>query len=197
MFATNPTLDKWMNRSREELDEVYRSSPPGALPTGDTRGTAIVTGSFFPRTLARLARLLAWQGKVFDLYASDAQAGVLVNKVLPLGLGLIVAKVYRGTSWLDGRDTIVIDYGHTSLLARAIRDEIREVEPGLWLGKVWWGRTRVLDFALSAPPGVRDTAPAVDPAVRREAAETAAPTTRAETPAPPPGKAGAGEAEHA
>jgi len=30
-----------------------------------------------------------------------------------------------------------------------IRDEIREVEPGVYLGKVWWGKTRVLDFALT------------------------------------------------
>jgi hypothetical protein len=29
-----------------------------------------------------------------------------------------------------------------------VRDEIREVETGIYLGKVWWGKTRVLDFAL-------------------------------------------------
>jgi hypothetical protein len=62
---------------------------------------------------------------------------------------LCVAKVYRDASWMDGKETIVIDYAATSLLARKIRDEIREVEPGVWLGKVWWGKKRVLDFALS------------------------------------------------
>ena len=52
-------------------------------------------------------------------------------------------------SWLDGKDTIVIDYSSTSILAKVIRDEIREVEPGVYLGKVWWGKMRILDFALT------------------------------------------------
>ena len=63
----------------------------------------------------------------------------------------MVAKVYYGPSWMDQRDTIIIDYSKTSFLFRAVRDEIREVEPGVFLGKVWLGRTRVLDFALSRP----------------------------------------------
>ena len=63
----------------------------------------------------------------------------------------IVAKVYRDASWMDGKETIVIDYSRTSFFAKKIRDEIREVEPGVYLGKVWWGKTRILDFALSRP----------------------------------------------
>ena len=96
-----------------------------------------------------MARLLAWKGKVFDMFAEEGEKGVLVNKVGPFGMKLIVAKVYRDASWMDNRETIVIDYGKTSFMARKIRDEIREVEPGVWLGKVWWGKTRILDFALS------------------------------------------------
>ena len=72
-----------------------------------------------------------------------------MNKVTPFGLKLIVAKVYRDVSWMDARDTIVIDYSRTSLVCRAVRDEIREVEPGVWLGKVWLGRWRMADFALT------------------------------------------------
>jgi len=145
------TLQSWMSLSREELDEIYRTATPGPLPTGDTRGTAIVTGALLPRTLARIARLFAWQGKVFDIFADNGSAGILINKITPFSLNFIVAKVYRGDSWLDGRDTIVIDYSHTSFVAKVIRDEIRQVEPGLYLGKVWWGKTRILDFALNCP----------------------------------------------
>ena len=79
---------------------------------------------------------------------NDFNSGVVVNKVSPLGVNLIVAKVYRGESWMDGKDTIIIDYSSTSLFAQKIRDEIREIEPGLYLGKVWLGKTRILDFAL-------------------------------------------------
>ena len=43
----------------------------------------------------------------------------------------------------------MIDYSSTSVVAKVIRDEIREVEPGVYIGKVWWGKTRILDFALT------------------------------------------------
>ena len=72
----------------------------------------------------------------------------VVPHVLGHGLTFIVAEVYRGESWMDGNETIVIDYSKTSFLAQKIRDEIREIEPGVYLGKVWWGKTRILDFAL-------------------------------------------------
>lgn len=143
------TVKSWLNKSREELDEIYRNAQPGEIPTGDTRGTAILAGSLFSKIVAAFARLFAWQGKVFDIFSADGQSGVLVNKILPLGLTFIVAKVYRDKSWLDGKDTIVIDYSSTSFFARVIRDEIREVEPGVYLGKVWWGKKRILDFALT------------------------------------------------
>ncbi len=142
------TIDQWLERSRVELDEVYKQSRAGSIPSGDTLGTAIVAGSAMASVLAKLARLLAWKGKVFNMFAEDGEKGVLVNKISPFGLKLIVATVYREASWMDGKETIVIDYASTSFLASKIRDEIREVEPGVWLGKVWWGKTRILDFAL-------------------------------------------------
>lgn len=142
-------VEKWLGRSREELDQIYRGAGPGQIPEGNTHGTAIVAGSLWSKSLARVARLFAWQGKVFDLFGPDRQSGVLVNKITPFSLTFIVAKVYLGDSWLDGRPTIIIDYSSTSFFAKAIRDEIREIEPGVYLGKVWWGKTRVLDFALT------------------------------------------------
>lgn len=143
------TVKAWLELTRAQLDDIYRNAEPGQLPVGDTRGTAILAGSLFSKAVAAFARLFAWQGKVFDLFCPNAEAGLLVNKILPLGLTFIVAKVYRGESWLDGKQTIIIDYSKTSFLAKVIRDEIREVEPGVYLGKVWWGKFRILDFALT------------------------------------------------
>ena len=143
-------IKKWLQMSREELDDIYKNASAGEPPNGDTRGTAILAGSLFSKSVAALTRLLAWQGKVFDIFAPDADAGVLVNKITYFSLTFIVAKVYRDASWMDGKDTIVIDYSTTSFFAKKVRDEIREVEPGLYLGKVWWGKTRVLDFALES-----------------------------------------------
>ena len=147
----HPTIDSWLGQTREQLDEIYRNAEAGTMPSGDMRGTAILAGSMLARFVAAFAYLFAWQGKVFDMFAEEGQAGVLVNKVSPFRLAFIVAKVYRQPSWMDGKDTIVIDYSKTSFLARVIRDEIHEVEPGVYLGKVWWGKKRILDFALSKP----------------------------------------------
>ena len=63
--------------------------------------------------------------------------------------GAIVAKVYQSPSWLDGKECTVLDYSETSLIAHRVRDEIREVAPGLYLGVVFWGREKILNFALN------------------------------------------------
>ena len=36
----------------------------------------------------------------------------------------------------------------SQLGARKIRDEIRLIGPGFYLGKVYWGKTRLIDFCL-------------------------------------------------
>jgi len=145
----NSTVESWLTKSREELDEIYRNAEPGNIPTGDTKGTAILAGSIFAKVVALFVGLYGWQGKVFDVFCPGGKAGLLVNKITALSLTFIVAKVYFDKSWLDGKDTIVIDYSTTSFFAKAIRDEIREIEPGIYLGKVWWGKKRILDFALT------------------------------------------------
>ena len=87
--------------------------------------------------------IFGWKGKVFD-----AKAGFLRNIILPLGVKAIVARVYKDPSWLDGKECIVLDYSETSLVASHVRDEIREVEPGFYLGKVYWDKARLIDFSL-------------------------------------------------
>ncbi len=150
----HPTIAHWLTLDEQALDEIYRLAPAGDIPSGDTLGTAVLPGrGRLTLLLAKVARWFFWRGKIFDMFANDGQKGILVNKVSWYSVSLIVAKVYRDTSWLDGQETIVIDYASTSLLARKIRDEIREVEPGVWLGKVWWGDTRILDFALCSKTG--------------------------------------------
>ena len=78
----------------------------------------------------------------------DARAGRLKNLISPLGVPAIAAKVYEDASWYDGKNCVVLDYSSTSWVARRIRDEIREVGPGVFLGMVFVGRRHVLDFAL-------------------------------------------------
>jgi hypothetical protein len=137
-------VDQLLTMSQQQLDALFTASPAGAIPDGEAEGTAIVApGTTYSPTIARFISNFAWQGKVFD-----TEKGVLRNKILPLGLNAIIAKVYKGESWLDGKECIVLDYSDTSLLAQWIRDEIREISPGVYLGKVYWGKQRLIDFAL-------------------------------------------------
>jgi hypothetical protein len=135
---------KLLSMSQADLDALFTQSTPGDIPDGEADGTAIVApGTMFSANIAKFVSLFAWQGKVFD-----AKKGVLKNRILPFGLNAIIAKVYKGTSWLDNKECIVLDYSDTSVIAQWIRDEIRQIEPGLYLGKVYWEKKRLIDFAL-------------------------------------------------
>jgi hypothetical protein len=137
-------VQKLLSMSQKELDDLFKASPAGDIPDGDAKGTAIIApGTKYSPEIAQLVSTFAWQGKVFD-----AKAGVLRNKILPFGLNAIIAKVYKAPSWLDGKECIVLDYSETSLVAHWIRDEIRLIGPGFYLGKVYWGKERLIDFSL-------------------------------------------------
>jgi hypothetical protein len=65
----------------------------------------------------------------------------------------IRAKVYKAPSWVDDKECIVLDYSQTSFLFGRIRDEIREVSPRIYLGIVFTGKTKTINFALEFPAG--------------------------------------------
>ncbi|EPX77148.1 hypothetical protein [Litoreibacter arenae] len=137
-------IEALMDMNQDELDALFSSVSAGDIPDGEAEGTAIVApGTKFSPLISRFINSFAWQGKVFD-----ASKGVLKNRILPFGLNAILAKVYKDKSWLDGKECIVLDYSETSIAAQWIRDEIRAIGPGLYLGKVYWDDTRLIDFAL-------------------------------------------------
>ena len=133
-----------LKMSQKELDDLFKASEAGPIPEGQGDGTAIIApGTAMSPHIAKIINLFSWQGKVFD-----AAKGQLKNRILPFGLNAIIAKVYKAPSWLDQKECIVLDYSDTSLVAHWIRDEIRLVQPKLYLGKVYWDKTRLIDFAL-------------------------------------------------
>lgn len=136
-----------LKMKQPELDALFTASKPGKIPDGEANGLAVIApGTKFTDEIARAINFFAWKGKVFD-----AKHGFLRNEILPFGLKAIVAKVYKGKSWLDGKECIVLDYSDTSIVAQWVRDEIRQVAPGLYLGKVYWKKKRLIDFALEFP----------------------------------------------
>ena len=138
------TVAQLLNMSSDSLDDLFRESLPGDIPNGEAQGTAILApGTRYTAEIAEMVNHFAWQGKNFD-----AATGTLKNRILPLGLSAILAKVYRGESWLDKKDCIILDYSETSMLAHWIRDEIRTIGPGMYLGVVYWNTTKLIHFVL-------------------------------------------------
>jgi hypothetical protein len=141
------TVAEMLKMSQAQLDDLFSQNPPGEIPGGEAKGTAIIApGTTYTQNMAEFVNHFAWQGKIFD-----PAKGILRNKILPFGLNAIIAKVYKGPSWMDGKECIVLDYSETSLVAHWIRDEIREVAPRIYLGKVYLGKKRLIDFALEFP----------------------------------------------
>jgi hypothetical protein len=137
-----------LKMSQQELDALFSAHDAGPLPDGEAEGTAIIApGTAGSEKIAKLINIFGWQGKVFD-----AKAGLLRNHILAIGLKAIIARVYKGPSLLDGKECIILDYSDTSLVASHVRDEIRQIESGFYLGKVYWDKERLIDFSLDFRP---------------------------------------------
>jgi hypothetical protein len=137
-------IDQLLKMTADQLDDLFTKSPPGDIPDGEGKGTALIAeGSRFTAEIASFINHFAWQGKIFD-----AKAGLLKNKILPFGIAAIVAKVYKAESWFDGKECIVLDYSQTSIVAGWIRDEIRMIEPAFYLGQVFGAKKRLFHFSL-------------------------------------------------
>ncbi len=117
---------------KSELEALYLASPPASAPSGFVPGRAIKNpGSRFTVANARATRLV-WQGKIFR------DDGTMINRLFG-GAKAIPADVYHGESLIDGQPSLILDYSGSKLWPD-VRDEIREVEPGLYLGVMYKGR---------------------------------------------------------
>jgi hypothetical protein len=143
--CTGLSLEKLATMPWCELESLYRQTSPGNPPAGELRGLAIYDRDRRFSKLRSAGTRAVWLGKDFD-----PEQGMLVNR-WRVGRA-IKAEVYPGTSWLDGRPALVMDYRHTSFVWRTVRDELREVAPGLYLGAMYKcessGPRFVMYFAL-------------------------------------------------
>lgn len=148
---------------RGQLEDLFRNAPAGEIPVGRGRGQALIaSGSFAARPLLAGVRAVAWQGKEFD----DATS-TLRNLITPFGKRAITAEVYLDSSRVDGRPCIVLDYSKTSRVAGFVRDEIREIAPGLYIGVVFVRSRRApLMFSLEFERAAADDRPAPSQASR-------------------------------
>ncbi|MFO0948324.1 MAG: hypothetical protein U1D30_20780 [Planctomycetota bacterium] len=141
------TLDQLACMSECELEALYRQGKAETIPCGFLRGKVLYGCSKWSGVKGTVSGA-AWKGKHFH-----AEDGLMVNQWL--GLKAVKASVFLGESWMDGGPAIITDYqGMSPVIWRNVRDEIREVSPGLYLGVMYVRKCpeaeRRTFFALSA-----------------------------------------------
>lgn len=115
-----------------QLEQLYRSLKPGPMPSGYYRGTVIYgCDKMFPKLASKLAGLW-WKGKHYDLCDCTVVNQWLVTKA-------VRARLSYGPSRFDGNSSVIMDYSGTCFPRwRDVRDELREVAPGLYLGAMFY-----------------------------------------------------------
>jgi hypothetical protein len=123
------TLDQLRRMSCCELAELFGRAECGPMPHGCLRGHVLVmTNTRLPRVKARLSGAV-WKGKCF------ADDGSFINQWV--GFKALDSHAGPGTSWADGKPCIVMEYRPGTPLFANTRDELRQVGPGLYLGRLY------------------------------------------------------------
>ncbi len=138
------TVDELLALDAPTLSALYAAAsvPRLAEISGDLRGRMLAIPSL-SGTAARLIKRFAsssrfpWRGKSFTPLADDRGEGK--NRVISDRWKLFRFTTFVGRSRAGEFDAVQLDYDHAEnpFFIRAIKDEIRELRPGLYLGQAW------------------------------------------------------------
>lgn len=140
-------LDRLLDLPVPELERMYESAKTPAITEvrGDLRGRMLAwpvleqrrgMQGFF-RAFAG-SKAFPWRGKSF--HPHDAVRGEGINRVIKDRWKLFRFDAFIGKSRQGDFDALQLDYdlpGNPPII-RSIKDEIRTVEPGVWLGQAWF-----------------------------------------------------------
>jgi hypothetical protein len=158
------SLDSLAGLGTEELLDLYRRArtPSVADVEGDLRGRMLAVrgaGPFWAVRLRAFARWkrFPWRGKSFR--SLDGGRGEGINRVFgdTRPRRWFRFETFVGRSRAGAFDAVQLDYDNPDnpFFIRAIKDEVREVSPGVFLGQAYLvtrRRTRlVLYFGLARP----------------------------------------------
>jgi hypothetical protein len=143
-FSSTRDLDALLDLDVPELERLYREAraPRVGDLSGDLRGRMLaLVGA--PAVLSRFARAWAgsevfpWRGKSFR--PNDERGGQGINRVFSDRFKLFPFHTFIGRSRAGDFDALQLDYDRPEnpFFIRAIKDEVREISPGLWLGQAW------------------------------------------------------------
>jgi len=142
------SLDGLVRSDRATLEALYSGSDVVSVPTGFAPGRAIPSPG--ARNTVRRSNTigLLWKGKVFS-------EGQMINR-LAGGREAVTASVYVAESWFDGKPSLILDYAGSRRFGD-VRDEMREVSPGVYLGLTYVRKSPEpklsMFFALDARTG--------------------------------------------
>jgi hypothetical protein len=138
------TLDDLLALSPDQLGALYAGASVPRLDQveGDLRGRMLAWPSMSRGPVAGLLRRWAassrfpWRGKSFT--AGD-ERGEGINRVILDRFRLYRFETFVGRSRAGDFDAVQLDYDRPGnpFFIRPIRDEIRELSPGLYLGQAW------------------------------------------------------------
>lgn len=148
-------LDRLLALPVPELERMYERAKTPTIPEvrGDLRGRMLawpmleqrpgVQGLF--RAFAG-SKAFPWRGKSFRVH--DAAKGEGINRIIEDRWKLFRFDTFIGKSRQGDFDALQLDYdlpGNPPII-KSIKDEIRAVEPGVWLGQAWFvtARTKFL-----------------------------------------------------
>jgi len=140
------SLDDLAALDTEALAALYRAARTPALADldGDLRGRMLAVrgaGPFLRARLAAFARWkgFPWKGKSFRSHGSERGEGI--NRVLSAARPRrwFRFETFIAPSRAGGFDAVQLDYDNPDnpFFIRPIKDEVREVSPGLFLGQAY------------------------------------------------------------
>ena len=159
-------LDDLLQLDAETLGRMYETARVPRLSdvTGDLRGRmlalpalgGVVAGAV--RAFAS-SRAFPWKGKSFRAMPANEERGDGINRVVLDRWRLYRFETFVGKSLAGDFDAVQLDYDNEDnpFFIRPIRDEIREIAKGLYLGQAYFKTAKdahlVLYFALSKAAG--------------------------------------------
>jgi hypothetical protein len=157
--AVPSSVDELLPLAPDALARLYREASVPRLDaiSGDLKGRMLAWDALRgpAATLIRAAGSwdrFPWRGKSFIPHGSDSGEGI--NRVFSDRWKLFKFTTFVGPSRAGGFDSVQLDYDHPTnpFFIRAIKDEIRELKPGLFLGQAYLhlpsGDRLVLYFGL-------------------------------------------------
>jgi hypothetical protein len=138
------TLDDLLQLDADALGHLYAEARVPRLEdlSGDLRGRVLAVPKLPPALMAGVRRFAAhdrfpWRGKSFTPHGADRGEGI--NRIFTDSLRRYRFETFVGPSRAGAFDALQLDYDspQNPFFIRPIKDEVRELRPGLWLGQAW------------------------------------------------------------